>query len=80
MPIQQLGSVVLYGIAGLCVFLILLNRKLILLPDSKTKGRLILAVFAVFTGGSALLGRFFFRPPWIFAPGALLLFVLLGIN
>ena len=35
--VLQLGSALLYGTAGRCIFLMLLNRFLILMPDSRTK-------------------------------------------
>ncbi len=74
----QLGSAVLYGAAGFCVFLMLLNRVLILMPDSKRKAPLILVVFPLIVGSAAVFGFFFDRPPWILIPVALLCFVLLG--
>lgn len=78
MPILQLGAAAVYGAAGFCVFLILLNRFLILLPSSRVKTPVILAAFAVLSGGGAVLGSHLDRFPWILAPAALLCLVLIG--
>lgn len=77
-PLIQIGSALLYASAGFCVFLMLLNRFLILMPDGKAKAPAILATFAVLIGTGAFLGFCLARPPWIYAPLALLLLILLG--
>jgi predicted MPP superfamily phosphohydrolase len=74
----RLGSILLYGAAGLCVFLILLNRVLILMRDSKSKIPTILLVFLGIMCGSAVLGSLLYRLPWVLAPAAVLGLVLLG--
>jgi len=78
MPVIQLTSILLYCTAALCVFLMLLNRVLILMPGSRAKGPMILAAFAISIGVGALTGYFSYRPPWVFVPVALLILVLLG--
>jgi len=78
MPVIQLTSIFLYCTAALCVFLMLLNRVLILMPGSRAKGPMILAAFAISIGVGALTGYFSYRPPWVFVPVALLILVLLG--
>lgn len=77
-PALQLGSAALYGAAGFCVFLIVLNRVLILMPDSKVKRPLILGTFALVTGGGAMFGFFFACWPWIAVPLAVFSLVLVG--
>lgn len=74
----QLCSILLYGAAGMCIFLMLLNRVLIHLRDSKTKSTIILLVFLAVMGGSAALGLLLYRPPWVLAPAAVLVLTLIG--
>lgn len=76
--IIQLISILLHLTAGACIFLMLLNRVLILIPSSRAKRRIILAVFAAITALSVVAGYFLSRPPWVLAPVALLALVLLG--
>lgn len=78
MPIVQLTSILLYCTAGLCVFVIFLNRVLILLRSSRRKGPTILAALIVIVGSFIVMGYFFYRPPWVFAPAALLGLLVLG--
>lgn len=47
---------VLYLLAGLCLFLFLLNRSLIWMPDGSNKLLTMAAAFAITMGGGALLG------------------------
>lgn len=77
-PIMQIGSALLYASAGFCAFLMLLNRVLILMPDSKAKAPVILAALAAFVGIGAILGFFLARPPWVYAPLALLTLIVVG--
>ena len=77
-PLIPLLSALLYGAAGCCVFLMLLNRLLIPMPDGRAKGPVIMAVFSLLVGVGGIAGFFLGRPPWIFAPIALLGLVLLG--
>ncbi len=74
----QIGSALLYASAGFCVFLMLLNRALVLIPDSKAIPPAILATFAVLMGAGVLLGVFLPGPPWVYAPLVVLGLVLLG--
>ncbi len=78
MPLIQIWSALLYGVAGFLVFLILLNRRLILRPDGRAKALLSLLFLIGLTGGGAWLGFFLHRLPWILVPLALLCLVLLG--
>ena len=77
-PLIQIGSALLYASAGFCVFLMLLNRVLILMPDGKAKTPAILATFTVLMGTSVILGSVLARPPWVYAPLLLLVLILLG--
>ncbi len=63
----QLYSILLYGAADMCIFLLLLNRALIHMRNSKTKSTIILVVFLAMMGGSATLGLLLYRPPWVLA-------------
>jgi len=77
-PLTQLASAILYGGAAFSVFLMLLNRVLILMTDSKAKTPVILVAFSVLVGGGLAAGFLLARPPWFFAPIALLALVLIG--
>ncbi len=77
-PLIQLASSILYGGAGVCVFLILLNRVLILMPDSKAKTPVILVAFSVLVCGVPTAGFLLARPPWVLIPVALLGLILVG--
>ncbi len=68
----------LYVGAGFCLFLLLLNRHLILIPDSRLKSPLILSAFLLITGGAALFGWTHPRRPWVFLPAALLGLIAVG--
>jgi predicted MPP superfamily phosphohydrolase len=76
--ILQLCSTLLYGAAGFCLFLIFLNRFLILIPDSKAKAPVILLALLAITGGSTVVGFLLHRPPWVFVPVALLGLIIVG--
>ncbi len=77
-PISQIVSILLYGAAGLCVFLVLFNRFLILLPDSRMKFPAILVVILAVSSGSALAGLWFPGTPWVFVPAIVLCLILAG--
>ena len=77
-PLIQIGSALLYASAGFCAFLMLLNRVLILMPGSKAKAPIILATFAVVVGVATIVGFFLARPPWVYAPLALLVLIVIG--
>lgn len=74
----RLASALLYGTAGFCLFLMLLNRLLIRASDSRAKTPVILAAFAVLVGGGFVMGLFLARLPWVLAPLALFGVMLLG--
>jgi hypothetical protein len=61
----QLYSILLYGAADMCIFLLLLNCVLIHMQDGKTKSTIILVVFLAMMGGSATLGLLFYRLPFL---------------
>jgi len=75
---QQLSSVLIYSAAGLCIFLMLLNRRLILMPDGRAKSSVILLVLVAIIGGSAVAGLLFYRFPWVLFPVAVLCLILVG--
>lgn len=74
----SVGAALLYVTAGLCVFLIALNRYLLLLPDSRTKSPCIAASFALLVGGSMAAACVLPPVPWVLVPIALLGLVLVG--
>ena len=76
--ILQLCTIMLYGLAGLCVFLILLNRFLIHIPDSRAKICATILAFLTITGGSMICGLLFYRTLWFFCPLAVLCLILMG--
>lgn len=69
---------VLWGLAAFCIYLMLLNRRLILIPDSGRKTPIILGAFVLITGGGAVLGLLFPALPWAGIPMAILCLVVLG--
>ena len=73
-----MGSILLYGSAGLCIFVMLLNRVLILMRNGKTKIATIILVFLGIMCGSALLGSLLYRLPWVLVPAIVLFLVLVG--
>jgi predicted MPP superfamily phosphohydrolase len=74
----DLASMLLYSGAGLCLFLLLLNRRLILIPDSRLKAPIILLSFLLITGGAASLGWTHPQRPWVFVPVAVLALIAIG--
>jgi len=74
----QLASAILFGVAGFCFFLMLLNRVLILMPDSKAKTPVILVVFSFLVGAGLAAGFLLARPPWVFIPVVLLGLIVMG--
>ncbi|MFH1112645.1 MAG: metallophosphoesterase [Pseudomonadota bacterium] len=78
MSAPQIGSLLLYGAAGLCVFLVVLNRFLILLPMGRAKLPVILAAFLAMCGSAAIAGLWLHRFPWLLAPATVLCFILAG--
>jgi len=67
-----------YAAAGFCLFLVLLNRCLILLPDGPRKPRLMAAAFAGLTGGGAAMALLLPLWPFICAPAVVLSAILVG--
>jgi predicted MPP superfamily phosphohydrolase len=76
--VAQLAYGLICGAAGLGLFLMLLNRLMILMPDSRIKGALAAAAFALLVGGGSLAGLCFATPPWMVIPGTLLALMFLG--
>jgi predicted MPP superfamily phosphohydrolase len=74
----RLAPLLLYCGAGLCLFLILLNRFLILRPDSRAKSPLIVLAFLLVAGGAAQFGLTYPHRPWVFIPIAFLGLIALG--
>ena len=77
-PLVHIGSVLVCAGAGLCVFLVLLNRCLILRPDSRLKALIILLSFALITGSSIAIGLWLPGRPWVFAPVVVLCLIVAG--
>jgi predicted MPP superfamily phosphohydrolase len=65
-------SVGLHAATGFGLFLILLNRRLMLLPDSRFKPYFIVLVFLVLTGGAGAWGSTLPAGPWMLAAGVVL--------
>jgi predicted MPP superfamily phosphohydrolase len=78
MSFFQICAILLYLAAGLCIFLVLFNRYLILLPERRTKAPAIVAVFVAICGAAVLAGLSLDRTPWVFAPAAVLGFISVG--
>lgn len=68
----------LSSLAGLCIALMLLNRRLILMPDSRLKGPAILLVLIVIIGVFGIAGLILPLVPWVFVPIGILLLVFAG--
>ncbi len=75
---QKLLSLVLFSVTGGCLFLLLLNRSLLLLADSKAKTPLILFAALLLIGGGGYAGYHFAYQPWIFLPLLVLAALVLG--
>lgn len=76
--IATLSWGLLSALAGLCLGLVLLNRLLLLLRDSRWKGPLIVLVCGAVTGGFALAGLAMPGAPWAYAP--LTVLALIGVG
>jgi predicted MPP superfamily phosphohydrolase len=74
----QISVVLLYAVTGFCLFLVFLNRRLILMPDNRFKTPIILSAFLAAAGGGALAGYTLPVTPWIIAPVAMLFLILIG--
>lgn len=73
-----IASVLLSAAAGLCAFLLLLSRKLMLIRDSPPKTLLIGLAFLLLTGGFAVAGFLLPQWPWLWVPSAVLALVVVG--
>ena len=74
----QLGAALLYALAGCGLFFMLLNRVLILIPDSRAKFPLILLSLIGSVAGGAVFGFFHAHLPWVLLPLAVLALVAIG--
>lgn len=74
----QFFSVFLFGAAGACIFLLLLNRSLLLLADSKAKTPLILLFGLTFICGGFVAGFCLAHTLWFFLPFAVFGFLVIG--
>lgn len=75
---EKLLSVGIFSFAGACLFLLLLNRSLLLLEDTPVKTPLILFAALLLIGGGGVSGYYYFYPPWIYAPLSVLGLLVLG--
>jgi len=77
-PLIGIGSALLFALAGVCVFLVLLNRILIFIQNEMAKALAICVSFTllVVIGGSS--GFFVTSHIWSIIPVALLILVVLG--
>lgn len=75
---RQLLNASLFGLAGLCLFIMILNRALILIRDSRAKAPLTTLFFVALTGGSIATGWLSPLRPWAVLPIAFLAAVVLG--
>lgn len=73
-----LFAVFLYAAAALCIFLLLLNRYLILLPDGPGKTRRMLTVFACLVSGAVVSAALLPLRPFVYVPATILGAILLG--
>ncbi|OGV43567.1 MAG: hypothetical protein A2X46_07995 [Lentisphaerae bacterium GWF2_57_35] len=78
MRMESIISVLLSGLAGLCVFLFILNRYAILMRDSRYKTPLVLLLFVVIPGGLAWAGWVLPAAGWMGVPAGIILLCLMG--
>jgi predicted MPP superfamily phosphohydrolase len=76
--VQKMLSLMLFSVTGGCLFLLILNRSLLLLADSKAKTPLILFAAIVLVGGGGFAGYHFAYQPWIFLPLLVIALLVLG--
>jgi predicted MPP superfamily phosphohydrolase len=74
----QLASALLYGAAGCAVCVMLFSRGSMLMRYGGLKTRLSGAAYILIASGLFIIGFFAYSPPWIFIPGAVLAFILVG--
>jgi len=74
----HLTGVVAFIAVGLALYLMLLNRKLLLLRDSAFRKPLIVLTFGIFLIGSGLLGFILVDSYWVYLPAFILAGILVG--
>lgn len=77
-PLLPFISSLLYGVAGVALFLLLMNRCLLLLEDSPAKTVLMFSAGAVLVGGSLYWGFFANHPLWMTIPFFVFALLLVG--
>ena len=75
---MDLASILVFATVGFGLFLMLLNRRLFLIPDCRLKRPVMVLSFVVITGGSVLLGFVLPYRPWVFIPVGLLCLIVVG--
>lgn len=78
LPMMDLVSILVFATAGFGLFLMLLNRRLFLIPDCRLKRPVMVLSFVVITGGSALLGFVLPSRPCFFIPVGVLCLIVVG--
>ncbi len=73
-----LVSSLLFGVAGISLFFLLMNRCLLLLEDSKIKTLLMYSAGLVLVGGGFISGFYLKQPLWIILPLVVFSLLLLG--
>jgi predicted MPP superfamily phosphohydrolase len=76
--LPRLISAAIWIAAATCLFLLLLNRWLILMPDGKRKQRRIAGALLVLLLGAILMGWLLGLTTWILIPATMLLALLVG--
>ena len=74
----QCGAVLLFMLAGLCLFLLALNRVLIHFRDGNLKLTLIACSAILLIIGPAIFRYYFRRPAWLLAPILIIVLVMVG--
>jgi len=72
-----LGALLAYGTAGFCLFVVVLNRHLLMLPNPGKTQRIATA-FVCIVGGSIVLALCLPLQPFIYAPAVVLVAMLVG--
>jgi predicted MPP superfamily phosphohydrolase len=75
---HPLTSMLIFGAAGFCIFLVLLNRALILRRCSRRKAPIIILAFVALVGGGPVVGLFLAGSPWVAVPIVVLGLVVIG--
>lgn len=75
---STLARAALWALAGFMAALFMLNRRLILWPDSRHKVAVIACVVAVLAGGAALAGLALPARPWALVPACVLMLAAAG--